>query len=125
MTGVADMMAAAKARVESVSAADGIGLLGDPDVVIVDVRDADELQENGQIPGAVSVSRGMLEFRIDPASPYHMDVFATAKRYIFTCASGGRAVLAGATAQDLGLERVGYIEGGLKAWTEAGGPVEK
>ncbi len=125
MTGVGDMVAAAKARVDGISAADSIGLLDDPDVVIVDVRDAGELQENGQLPGALNVSRGMLEFRIDPASPYHMDIFAAAKHYIFTCASGARSALAAATAKDMGLERVSCIEGGLKAWTEAGGPVEK
>src|SRR5690606_18958113 len=98
--------------------------LGRGDAVFVDVRDAPELA-GGRIPGAVHASRGMLEFLIDPESPYHKQVFAEPKEFIFYCKSGARSALAAQSAQEMGLARVATIEGGLNAWEEGGGEVER
>ncbi len=83
-----------------------------------------ELEREGRVPGAFHCPRGMLEFWIDPASPYHKPVFAEPKRFLFYCASGWRSALAARTAQEMGLDGVAHLGGGLKAWREAGGPVE-
>jgi rhodanese-related sulfurtransferase len=93
--------------------------------VLVDLRDPREREREGVIPGAFAVTRGMLEFWIDPESPYHKPVFAEDKRFVFFCAGGWRSALAAQTAQHMGLQPVAHIEGGFKAWREAGGPVEK
>ena len=87
------------------------------------LRDVRELDRDGMIPGALHAPRGMLEFWVDPASPYHRDVFANGKKFVFYCASGWRSALAAETLQDMGLEPVAHIEGGFTAWKEAGGPV--
>ena len=115
----------ANAKVETVSARDAIGLHGREDVVLVDLRDPRELEREGKIPGAFHCPRGMLEFWIDPQSPYHKPVFAQDKRFVFFCAGGMRSALSAATAQDMGLKPVAHVEGGFGAWREAGGPVEK
>jgi rhodanese-related sulfurtransferase len=88
------------------------------------VRDAPELAASGKVAGAVHVSRGMLEFRADPQSPYHDKNFAKDKTVILYCGSGGRAALAGKALKDLGYERV-YNLGGFKDWADGGGAVEK
>ncbi|NJM35189.1 MAG: rhodanese-like domain-containing protein [Rhodomicrobium sp.] len=93
-------------------------------VVIVDVRDFRELDRDGRIPGSFHCPRGMLEFWIDPASPYFKPVFGETKRFIFHCALDWRSALATHTAQMMGLENVAHMKGGFKAWKEAGGPVE-
>jgi rhodanese-related sulfurtransferase len=98
-------------------------LLGDESVVFVDIRDLPELRREGKIPGAVHASRGMLEFLVDPESPYHKPVFASSKRFLLYCASGGRSALAAQRLQEMGLNLVAHIGGGLQAWKEAGGPV--
>ena len=114
----------ANAKVETIPAAEAVPLLGDEGVVFVDLRDPRELEREGRIPGAVHCPRGMLEFWIDPDSPYHKPVFAEDKRFVFFCAGGWRSALAAATAQDMGLKPVAHMGGGFSAWREAGGPVE-
>ena len=89
-------------------------------VLFVDVRDAPELPR-GMIPGAVHVSRGMLEFHIDPESPYYKDEFSGAEELVFYCAAGARSALAAQSAQKMGLKHVAHIAGGFPAWKEAGG----
>ncbi len=94
------------------------------DVRFVDIRDIRELDKEGKIPGAVHAPRGMLEFWIDPASPYHRPVFASGKTFVFFCAVGWRSALATKTVQDMGLEPVCHVEGGFAAWKKSGGPVD-
>ena len=98
-------------------------LHGDPGVLFVDVRDVRELEHEGVIPGAVHAPRGMLEFWVDPESPYHRDVFAQDREYVLFCALGWRSALATKALMDMGLERVAHVEGGFQAWKAAGGPV--
>jgi rhodanese-related sulfurtransferase len=119
-----DLIAEANAVIRTVPTAEAIRRVGDPNVLFVDLRDTPELERDGRIPGAVHATRGMLEFLIDPASPYHNDVFSSGRELLFYCASGGRSALAAQTAQRMGLPRVAHVGGGLKAWKEAGGPVE-
>jgi rhodanese-related sulfurtransferase len=90
----------------------------------VDLRDIRELQRTGKIPGAFSCPRGMLEFWIDPASPYHKEIFNQDKTYVFYCASAWRSALSAKVAQDMGLAPVAHIAGGFTAWLKADGPVE-
>ncbi|HWP18952.1 MAG TPA: rhodanese-like domain-containing protein [Burkholderiaceae bacterium] len=97
--------------------------LDDPSVQFVDVRDVRELEREGVIPGAVHAPRGMLEFWVDPQSPYHRPVFAEDKEFVLFCAAGWRSALAAKTLQDMGLPRVAHIEGGFTAWRAAGAPV--
>lgn len=118
------LLADANAKIETLPVADAIGLHGQDDVVFVDLRDPRELDREGRIPGAFSCTRGMLEFWIDPESPYHKPVFAQDKRFVFFCAGGMRSALAAATAQEMGLKPVAHVEGGFGAWKKAGGPVE-
>jgi rhodanese-related sulfurtransferase len=115
----------ANAQIETMSAADVIAASKRDDVVIVDIRDPRELEREGKIPGSFSCTRGMLEFWIDPASPYAKPIFQQDKKFIFHCASGWRSALAAKTAQDMGLKPVAHLGGGFTAWREAGGPVEK
>lgn len=99
-------------------------LHGHPGVQFVDIRDVRELEHEGVIPGAVHAPRGMLEFWVDPDSPYHRDVFAQDKEYVLFCAAGWRSALATKALMDMGMERVAHVDGGFKAWRDAGGPVE-
>ncbi len=122
---IKSMLAEANAQIETMKVADAIAASGRDDIVIVDLRDPRELEREGKIPGAFSCTRGMLEFWIDPESPYAKEVFQQDKKYVFYCASGWRSALATKTAQDMGLPRVAHIEGGFSAWRDAGGPVEK
>ena len=114
----------ANAEIETVGTDEAIALHGKGEVQLVDLRDPRELEREGRIPGAFHCPRGMLEFWIDPESPYHRKLFAEPKRFLFFCASGWRSALATKTAQDMGLENVAHIEGGFTAWRKAGGPVE-
>ncbi|RKF15147.1 rhodanese-like domain-containing protein [Roseovarius spongiae] len=121
----ADMVADARARIEEIDTADLIARREDPDLVIVDIRDVRERQRSGFIPGSVHAPRGMLEFWIDPDSPYHRDVFAQeGKRYVLHCASGWRSALAAATLQDMGFEAA-HLRDGFSDWVKQGGPVEQ
>jgi rhodanese-related sulfurtransferase len=92
-------------------------------VQFVDIRDVRELEHEGVIPGAVHAPRGMLEFWVDPDSPYHRDVFAQDKEYVLFCAAGWRSALATKTLMDMGMERVAHVGGGFNAWKEAGAPI--
>ncbi len=118
------LMERARAKVKSVSAAQTLKLLVDADIVVVDIRDVRELERDGRIPGSFHAPRGMLEFWVDPMSPYHKPIFAQDKTFIIHCASGWRSLLATELLQDMGLKPVLNLEGGFAAWKEAGGTVE-
>ena len=118
------MVEAAKREIEEIAAAEAVKLAGRDDVVLIDIRDVRELARDGKVPGAFHAPRGMLEFWIDPASPYFKPVFGADKKYVFFCAGGLRSALAAKTAQDMGLKPVAHIVGGFGAWKAAGGPVE-
>jgi rhodanese-related sulfurtransferase len=122
--GVMSMVEAAKREIEEIPAAEAVRLVGRDDVVLVDIRDIRELARDGKVPGAFHAPRGMLEFWIDPASPYFKPVFGEDKKYVFFCAGGLRSALAAKTAQDMGLKPVAHILGGFGGWKKAGGPVE-
>ena len=122
--GFRQMVDEAEAEVETLQPAAAVALHGTEGVLFVDLRDPRELEREGRMPGAFHCTRGMLEFWIDPASPYHKPIFAEPKRFVFFCAGGWRSALAAKTAQDMGLEKVAHIEGGFGAWRQAGGPVE-
>jgi rhodanese-related sulfurtransferase len=98
-------------------------MLGRSDVVIVDVRDAPELQQTGKVQGAVNISRGMIEFRADAATPYHNPALQKDRTVVLYCASGGRSALAGKALQDMGYTTV-YNAGGIKDLIAAGIPTE-
>jgi rhodanese-related sulfurtransferase len=123
-TGSKALVEAAEREVETLPAAEAVKLAGRDDVVLVDIRDIRELQREGKVAGAFHCPRGLLEFWIDPASPYHKPIFAQDKRFVFFCAGGLRSALAAQTAQAMGLKPVAHIKGGFGAWKEAGGPVE-
>jgi rhodanese-related sulfurtransferase len=113
----------ARQRVTTIPVEEAIRRHGDPGVVFVDIRDVRELERDGMIPGAFHAPRGMLEFWVDPASPYYKEVFGSGKQFVFYCASAWRSALATAAVQDMGLEPVAHVEGGFSAWKKAGGPV--
>ncbi len=98
--------------------------ISDPGVVLVDIREAEEREATGEIPGAVHAPRGMLEFYADPASPYHREELDPERRIILYCASSGRSALAADMLRELGYSRAAHLEGGIKAWTEADKPVK-
>ena len=123
-TGVKHLVEEAKKAIEELSAEEAVALIGDDSVVIIDIRDVRELQRDGKIPGSFHCPRGMLEFWIDPSSPYHKDVFAQDKKFVFHCASGWRSALATQMAQHMGLKPVAHIESGFSGWKKAGGSVE-
>jgi rhodanese-related sulfurtransferase len=122
--GFKEMVAEANAEVEVLNVTQAIALHGKDDVVFVDLRDPREMEREGRMPGAFACTRGMLEFWIDPESPYHKAVFDEPKRFVFFCAGGWRSALAAKTAQDMGLENVAHVDGGFGSWKQAGGPVE-
>jgi rhodanese-related sulfurtransferase len=122
--GYKQLLDEANAEIQTLSTEQAIALVGKEDVVFVDLRDPREMDREGRLPGAFACTRGMLEFWIDPESPYHKPVFTEPKRFIFFCAGGWRSALAAKTAQDMGLENVAHIEGGFGAWKKAGGPTE-
>jgi len=120
----AQMVADARARIEEIETADAIAMVDDPSVQIVDLRDPRERDRTGAIPGAFHCPRGMLEFWVDPDSPYFKDVFAEDKKFVFHCASGWRSAISVATLQDMGFDAA-HIKDGFSGWEKAGGPVEK
>ena len=122
--GYKKLLAEAEAEIDTLLIEQALRLHGDDGVVFVDLRDPREIQRDGWIPGAFSCPRGMLEFWIDPESPYAKPVFSEPRRFVFYCASGWRSALAAKTAQDMGLPNVAHIGGGYTAWKNAGGPVE-
>lgn len=117
------MVAAARERIEEIETPDLIAKVNDPDTVIVDIRDIRERQRSGFIPGSVHAPRGMIEFWVDPDSPYHKDVFSQDKKYVFHCASGWRSALTVATLQDMGFE-ASHLKEGFSTWETNGGPIE-
>jgi rhodanese-related sulfurtransferase len=121
---VKKMVADASEDITTLSIADARDLINSPNHVMVDLRDIRELQRSGKIPGAFSCPRGMLEFCIDPESPYHKDIFNQDKTYVFYCASAWRSALSTKLAQDMGLAPVAHIEGGFTAWAKADCPIE-
>ena len=123
-TGYKKLLEVAKSEIEELEAADAVKLAGSDDVVLVDLRDPRELEREGRVPGAFHCPRGMLEFWIDPESPYHKEKFAEDKKFVFFCAAGWRSALSAKAAQDMGLKPVAHVLGGFKGWKEAGGPVE-
>ena len=121
--GFRQMVDEAKGRITSIKLEDAKARLGRDDVVFVDLRDVRELEREGMIPGAFHCPRGMLEFWLDPESPYHKDVFASGKEFVFYCNAAWRSALAADTAQQMGLPRVLDMDGGFTAWKNAGYPV--
>jgi rhodanese-related sulfurtransferase len=121
---VQQMLAAAEAVVPRISAEEAKALIGREDVLVLDVREPDEVAASGKVPGALTIPRGLLEFRADPASPLHDAKFDRAKTIIAYCASGGRSALALKTLRDMGYPDVRNL-GAFKAWVDAGGAIEK
>jgi rhodanese-related sulfurtransferase len=121
---VKQMMEASNAAVPRITPAQAREMVAANNTLVVDVRDAPEVAQSGKVAGAINVSRGMLEFRADPESPYHDKNFAKDKTLILYCASGGRSALAGKVLKDMGYDRV-YNLGAFKDWAESGAPVEK
>lgn len=122
--GVKTMVEQARREITEYAAADAITLAQDRNVLLVDIRDPRELARDGKVPGALHAPRGMLEFWIDPDSPYFKPVFGEDRKFVFFCAGGLRSALTTKTLQDMGLSPVAHIEGGFSAWKAAGGPVE-
>jgi len=122
-TTVAQMIEAANAVVPRVTPLQAREMIAKGNVLVIDVRDAPEVEKTGKVAGSVHVSRGMLEFRADPQSPYHDIQFSKDKTLILYCASGGRAALAGKVLKDMGYGSV-YNLGGFKDWAESGGPLD-
>jgi rhodanese-related sulfurtransferase len=120
--GFKQLLAEAERKTVGITAADAQARIGDPDTVFVDIRDVRELEREGMIPGAFHAPRGMLEFWVDPESPYYKAVFTPDKQYILYCAADWRGVLAAATLQEMGFERVLHLEGGYAEWKKAGRP---
>ncbi|MDE0384898.1 MAG: rhodanese-like domain-containing protein [Defluviicoccus sp.] len=118
------LVAEADAQVDKLEVDDALALHGKDDVVFVDLRDIRELAKTGRIAGARHVPRGMLEFWIDPESPYHKPFFAEDRTFVFYCAGAWRSALAAKTADDMGLAPVAHLAGGIQAWIDAGGPID-
>ena len=123
-TSVKQMMEAANAAVPRLTPAQAKDMIAKGGTLVVDVRDTPEVEKSGKVAGAVHVSRGMLEFKADPESPYHDKNFDKGKTVILYCASGGRSALSAKTLKDLGYEKV-YNLGAFKDWAESGGPIDK
>ncbi len=120
--GYKELVEAAEARIRTITAEEAIDMLDSDDVVFVDLRDVRELKREGGIPGAFHCPRGLLEFWIDPESPYHHAVFAEPKEFVFFCNLGWRSALAADIAQQMGLKTC-HIDGGFEAWKAFGGEV--
>jgi len=120
----AEMVSDARARIEEIEIVDLIEMLDDPNVVVVDIRDVRERQRSGYIPGSFHAPRGMIEFWVDPDSPYYKDTFAQdGRKFVFHCASGWRSAITTATLQDMGFEAA-HLKEGFSTWEKQGGPVE-
>ena len=123
--GIKELLEVADKETETLCVEEVINFLNDDNYLIIDVRDYREIKREGKIPGAFSCPRGMLEFWIDPKSPYHKDIFNKKKIYIFYCASAWRSALASKTALDMGLKPVYHLKGGFNEWVKKNGSVEK
>ncbi|MBN9148047.1 MULTISPECIES: rhodanese-like domain-containing protein [unclassified Nitrobacter] len=122
--GIKSLLEEANREIETMSVADAKAAVERGDAVLVDLRDPRELEREGRIPGSFFCPRGMLEFWIDPESPYAKPIFQENKKFIFHCASGWRSALAAKSAQDMGLKPVAHLGGGYKAWRDAGEAIE-
>ncbi len=122
--GIKKLIADANEVITTISVEEALALQENTDITIVDIRDIRELQREGKIPGSVHAPRGMLEFWVDPDSPYHKPVFASGNRMILHCASGWRSALATQALQNMGLTNVCHIDGGFAAWKKADGKIE-
>ena len=122
--GVKDLCAEAEKEIENVAIESALELANDPNVQLVDIRDVRELERDGQVPGALHAPRDMLEFWVDPDSPYYREVFGQDKKYVLFCAGGLRSALATKRLQDMGFGPVAHVVGGYGAWKQAGGPTE-
>jgi rhodanese-related sulfurtransferase len=120
---VKELLQEANSAVRRISPADAQSMIEKGEAVVVDVRDSAEVQASGKVPGALNISRGMIEFRADADTPYHEPKLQKDKPVILYCASGGRSALAGKTLKDFGYTEV-YNLGAFKDWAEAGLPVE-
>ncbi len=121
---IMDVVAEAKEMIQSISPQELKSISGQDKVLVVDVRDSPELTDTGKVPGALNVSRGMLEFRADETTPYHNEAFSKDKTIVLYCASGGRSALGGKALMELGYQDVRDL-GAFKDWVNAGGAVEK
>ncbi|WP_062310201.1 rhodanese-like domain-containing protein [Polynucleobacter sinensis] len=121
--GYQDLIARAMAEIETVPVIEAQKLLDDQDTVFVDIRDIRELEREGMIPSALHAPRGMLEFWVDPESPYYKPIFGEGKRLVLYCASAWRSALATKALQDMGVPRICHLEGGFSAWKKAEMPV--
>ncbi|WP_029042070.1 rhodanese-like domain-containing protein [Cucumibacter marinus] len=120
-----DLVNAAMQEIETISVDEARSLQDKGEAVLIDIRESGERVHHGKVPGALSVPRGVLEFWIDPQSPYHKPELATGKKLVLFCAAAGRSALAAKSLQDMGYPNVAHIAGGFSAWAEAGAPVEK
>ena len=120
---VKSMVAEAKSKINEIDAKEAIKLFNDENVIFIDIRDIRERQKLGFIPGSFHAPRGMLEFWIDPESPYFKDIFNTNKKYVFHCAAGWRSALAVSTLKDMGFE-ASHITDGFSGWVNEKGPIE-
>lgn len=120
----AELVAEARAGIEEIETSDLIRMVDDPNVMIVDIRDIRERQRTGFIPGSFHAPRGMVEFWVDPESPYFKDVFGQDKKFVFHCASGWRSALTVATLQEMGFAAA-HLREGFSSWEAQGGPVER
>ena len=124
--GIKQLCEEAEQQIETLTVEEVMAVQSDEDVVLVDIRDVRELWRDGTIPGARHMPRGMLEFWVDPESPYHREIFTTGKKFIFYCAGGLRSALAAKAVNDMGLAPVAHMRGGYGAWVKAEGPtIEK
>ncbi len=124
ITPVKDLVSAAKAEIATLPLSDAEAAHGESDTLFIDIRDVRELKRDGRIAGAMHAPRGMLEFWVDPNSPYHKTEFASGKRFVLFCASGWRSALATKTLQDMGLKNICDLEGGFIGWRDAGLPID-
>jgi len=122
--GIKDLCAEAEKEIENIAIESALELATDPNVQLVDIRDVRELERDGQVPGALHAPRDMLEFWVDPDSPYYREVFGQDKKYVLFCAGGLRSALATKRLQDMGFGPVAHVVGGYGAWKQAGGPTE-
>lgn len=122
--GIKELCAAADKEIETIKVEEALALYQDDGVIIIDIRDVRELYRDGKIPGAYHAPRGMLEFWVDPESPYHKPIFLSGKRLVFYCGGGLRSALAVQALQQMGLENLCHIKDGFAAWREAQYPIE-
>jgi len=122
--GIKELCESAEKQIETITIDDTIKLYQEENVMVVDIRDIRELWRDGKIPGAYHAPRGMLEFWVDPDSPYHKPIFLSGKRIVFYCGGGMRSALATLALQQMGLENLCHIEGGFAAWKKTGHPIE-